>query len=765
MLNYHDYEKSVYEAFLKKRNEDNRYNFSVRLKASKGAEKDFFIGTENGKYFGTTLWNIKVGYPGSAGDLINVFFSYVKGGTKLGYSIEFNQTTSPHNDQNKWALGLIKGIEPKVQEKIGLKKTSNRKQKIHNYKTKSRKDSYEKLDDLMVDVFQDLETLIPIVNNEISKIKEAHPAFFADQISDAEFENQQMKLKERLELDYPAKEISIKNDKKNIDAENKAFESSVSKNSILYGPPGTGKTYCTIEKAIKIINPKFDFSQPRDVIKEEYNRLVKNGQIVFTTFHQSMSYEDFIEGIKPQEPEKDGDPVIYKIELGIFRKLCIEAAFDGIQVGDSKEAGEVLDFSVLYDNFSETIQEKILQGKPVEFESKSGGKLIVESISPQGNFIVKHPEGSRTYTVSKARLSKLNSAIKSLNDVNNINDYFREIIGGSNSSAYWSVLNAIRKEGKVNSQKSNTRNFTFEEKLEVVKNQTNFKNSIGKPFVIIIDEINRGNVSQIFGELITLIEEDKRLGSPEELKVKLPYSKDLFGVPANLYIIGTMNTADRSVEALDAALRRRFTFEEMAPKPELLSPYEVLSRFWAANVGRYGPSKSTYDNYEKDLRNLLGLEIQNETKYREYGERKLIEEATFHPTEMEKVLDKVVKFNGIDLSMLLDIINKRIEKLLDKDHQIGHSYLINVYSLDQLKSAFQNKIIPLLQEYFFGDYGKIGLILGQKFFENEIELEVKFKEFFDYSDDGFSERRIYRLKNLAKMDNEEFKDAIIELMK
>ena len=166
-------------------------------------------------------------------------------------------------------------------------------------------------------------------------------------------------------------------------------------------------------------------------------------------------------------------------------------------------------------------------------------------------------------------------------------------------------------------------------------------------YVLIIDEINRGNVSQIFGELITLIEDDKRLGNSEALEDVLPYSKEKFGVPPNLYIIGTMNTADRSVEALDAALRRRFSFEEMLPKPEVITN-------------------------------------------REKGDKSIVE--------------------GINLGLVLETLNKRIELLVDKDHQIGHSYFLSVESIKDLKSAFQNKIIPLLQEYFFGDYGKIGTV-------------------------------------------------------
>lgn len=187
--------------------------------------------------------------------------------------------------------------------------------------------------------------------------------------------------------------------------------------------------------------------------------------------------------------------------------------------------------------------------------------------------------------------------------------------------------------------------------------------------MLIIDEINRGNVSQIFGELITLIEEDKRLGNAEAIQVRLPYSKDSFGVPPNVYILGTMNTADRSVEALDTALRRRFSFIEMPPCYSLIRT----------------------DGKAKD-----GI------------------------------------INGIDLSLLLEIINKRIEKLLDKDHMIGHSYFLNISTLNDLKSTFQNKIIPLLQEYFYGDYGKIGLVIGAGFFEiNENQIEEDFFAPFD----------------------------------
>jgi 5-methylcytosine-specific restriction endonuclease McrBC GTP-binding regulatory subunit McrB len=458
-------------------------------------------------------------------------------------------------------------------------------------------------------------------------------------------------------------------------------------NMILFGPPGTGKTYNTINKALAIIENKSEGdikSEKREIIKNRFNEYMDKHQIVFTTFHQSLSYEDFVEGIKPDVPEKEGDPVIYRIKYGVFRTLCIEASFAIAQISESKTTEEVLDFSILFDKFAESTEEKLIGGQKVELETKSGGTVMVESISQQGNFVIKHHAGVRNYTVSKTRLLKLQSAIKDLDEISNINDKFREIIGGSNSSAYWSVLNAIRKEKPYQSGTKEPRNYTFEEKKEVVLSLSNddFKNKNGKPFVIIIDEINRGNVSQIFGELISLIEKDKRLGNPEALEVILPYSREKFGVPPNLYILGTMNTADRSIEALDTALRRRFCFEEMVP---------------------------LYDLQELNY-----------------------------------------KVSGIYASDILLTINKRIEKLIDKDHLIGHSYFMkakaNRYA-EKLETAFYENLIPLLQEYFYGDFGKVGLVLGKGFVspKNWSLASNLFADFEHESASEFDEKTVYEI--------------------
>lgn len=200
------------------------------------------------------------------------------------------------------------------------------------------------------------------------------------------------------------------------------------------------------------------------------------------------------------------------------------------------------------------------------------------------------------------------------------------------------------------------------------------------PYIIIIDEINRGNVSKIFGELITLIEPSKRIGEKEELKVILPYSKKEFGVPKNVYIIGTMNTADRSITSLDTALRRRFEFIEMMPDVSKLS----------------------------------------------------------------------MDCEGINLQELLKAINTRIEYLLDREKTIGHAFFIGVENLNDLKSIFQNKIIPLLQEYFYNDYALINAVLNDNGMIFEDKKDDKYLQKIKNLDSVNSERSIY---NIASFDD------------
>lgn len=209
-------------------------------------------------------------------------------------------------------------------------------------------------------------------------------------------------------------------------------------------------------------------------------------------------------------------------------------------------------------------------------------------------------------------------------------------------------------------------------------------------YALLIDEISRGNVANIFGELITLIEDDKRAGAPNEMRARLPYSRDEFVVPKNLYIIGAMNTADRSVEALDTALRRRFTFVAIPPQPEHIQQPANLS---------------------------------------------------------------------VDLRKLLGIINARIEKLLDKDHCIGHSYFMGIAASGdpeaELRHVFATKILPLMEEYFYGDPAKIGMVLGERFVSRRDDT-IEWAE-GDWGTDEFEDRHVYTVQDPMTMKTEDFR--------
>jgi len=447
-------------------------------------------------------------------------------------------------------------------------------------------------------------------------------------------------------------------------------------NTILYGPPGTGKTFNSINYAVAIIEGKNvdDVAQEvRGLVKERFDSYLNVGQIVFTTFHQSLSYEDFIEGLKPLPPpegEEKTDTVNYDVLPGIFMKICDKAR------SSTKSSKE---FDELWKGFFESLQKE----KEVIFTSTES-EMRLEKESTEQYLKIRFlrswdstkSEGTRIFTIGKDVIRKIFEAKVDVSPgaskqwVN-----VRSIVGAGRATLCLGIYKKFWEFAKVHDGIS--------------------EEESPKPCVLIIDEINRGNVSQIFGELITLIEEDKREGKNEEIEVTLPYSKDKFKVPSNLYILGTMNTADRSIESLDTALRRRFSFIEMPPLYDL-------------------------EELDKELLN-------------------------------------------VNLSGLLEVLNKRLEKLLNKDHLIGHSYFMWINSIDDLKSAFQNKILPLLQEYFYGDFGKIGLVLGEGFFEplESAGIETNlFAPFGEYEVSELLERPIYRLKNVATISDEEFSSAL-----
>lgn len=392
-------------------------------------------------------------------------------------------------------------------------------------------------------------------------------------------------------------------------------------NQILFGAPGTGKTYNTKRIAVEIINGKKE--RTREEINAEYESLVNTKQIVFTTFHQSLSYEDFIEGIKPETI--DGN-VTYEVKDGIFKNICKNASIRNIQS----------------DNF-EIVYQKLLE----KIDESSERKIVLETLVHSKEFSIY--KNSRNNIRFHANTEKAYEGVIK----KDVLEHYLKTGETLDWSSYTKSLGSYIIE-----------NFNYSQS----------ENNQYRKYVLIIDEINRGNVSAVFGELITLLEEDKRKGNKEQTEVTLPYSADKFSVPNNVYIIGTMNTADRSVEALDTALRRRFSFTEMQANPEI----------------------------------LLDSEYQD-----------------------------------VDLKELLETINQRIEVLIDKDYQIGHSYFIGIQNLDDLKLVFKDKIIPLLEEYFYGDFGKIGLVLGGNFIFQE-ENKAKFPKNFSYENDFLEDKKVYR---------------------
>ena len=325
-----------------------------------------------------------------------------------------------------------------------------------------------------------------------------------------------------------------KNGEGSIDGGNIMSENKIPLNQILYGPPGTGKTYFTKEMAVKICDGKYyaENEGNREKIVKRYKELVGEKRIVFTTFHQSLSYEDFIEGIKPVTKDEDGvelETMAYKVLPGIFKRIC-EKAQKSSEIRGTDNFDDAWQKTVDYLEEHESATIKTLNGK-------STFDLILNATGTGLSTKEDHPK-----FFSKEQMYRIYKGE-------------RGVPAGGHDNYRKAVVENFMK----NKKEIGLKEYIAPEKTEVKL-----------PYLLIIDEINRGNIPQIFGELITLIEESKRQGAKDEVSVTLPYSGEKFSVPSNLYILGTMNTADRSVEALDTALRRRFNFVPMMPDPSKL---------------------------------------------------------------------------------------------------------------------------------------------------------------------------------------------------
>ena len=453
-------------------------------------------------------------------------------------------------------------------------------------------------------------------------------------------------------------------------------------NLILYGPPGTGKTYSTAEEAVMLCGEPVP--DDREELMQTYQRLLAEGRIEFVTFHQSMSYEDFVEGRQPTtglDENDDSSSSGFRLETvpGIFRRIAKRAETSRGRSADDEaiavKGRQVFKMSIGDANNPEHAHlfEEAIDGSYALLGYTADIDLSDDKFENRENII--EALKTKSYAEVGARQGPVKMPFIFRNEVHKGdivivpkgNSRFRAI-GEFTGDYYYHPQDfphrrAVRwlwvdKEGVgVSVKKIYTRLFTQNTIYHLGRDKLNipalerYLNSQKvddpaepEPFVLIIDEINRANISKVFGELITLLEPDKRLGQLNELKVRLPYSEVDFGVPSNLHILGTMNTADRSIALLDTALRRRFTFREMMPDPSLLSDATEACE--------------------------------------------------------------------LDLPGILATINERIEYLYDREHQIGHAYFIDCKSRTEVDTVMRHNVIPLLAEYFFEDWGKIAAVLG-----------------------------------------------------
>lgn len=343
-------------------------------------------------------------------------------------------------------------------------------------------------------------------------------------------------------------------------------------NLILYGPPGTGKTYNAISLAVAIIeNKSLEKVSKIDRLKlrARFNDYMTEGQIGFVTFHHAYSYEDFVEGVKPSMEDQS---VVYTIEEGIFKQMAFEAKRNMLEtlLNNIPRKEINISFNQLYKAFVQYIKGAQFS----YFVTAEQDRFYLHRIARNGDFIVRKENTFNTNSVPKSKLRNVYENITNIQDHEMAEAEIIALTGTPNAELIYGVLKELKafeteyikalamlQQGESND--SAVESFEVGALNAVIKDQT-------KKYVLIIDEINRGNISNIFGELITLLEEDKREGNVEGLVVQLPFSKSYFSVPSNLYIIGTMNTAGRDIERMDLALRRRFDFIEMEPDPSVI---------------------------------------------------------------------------------------------------------------------------------------------------------------------------------------------------
>ena len=437
------------------------------------------------------------------------------------------------------------------------------------------------------------------------------------------------------------------------------------KNIVLYGAPGTGKTYDVPELAVRLCDPAFMAAEPsREEIVSRYNQLKTEKRIAFTTFHQSLDYEDWIEGLRPVVNENS--QVTYEIESGIFKKLCEEAERPVVK---DKQVG-IADNAVVWkvslagtgDN---NVRRECMENNHIRIGWDGYGPVI----SDETDWSVYNGEGKQILDayINKMKIGDIVMSCYSSQTIDAIGVVVGDYEFEDKFPNYkrvrrvnWLVKNINENIVEMNDGKTMTlgtvyrlNSITLDNVKSILEkyNTSSKMEENDKAYVMVIDELNRGNVSKVFGELITLLEADKRKGRINAESVVLPYSKKAFHIPNNVYLIATMNTADRSLGSLDYAIRRRFAF--IAEKPFGL---EV-------------------EGFNEELFELVSsLFVKNFDEYKE---------------------------SGWDQTMKLEPADTLSEEYKPEDVWIGHSYFLmqDEEGEDNTSNRLLYEIIPLLEEY------------------------------------------------------------------
>jgi 5-methylcytosine-specific restriction enzyme B len=476
-------------------------------------------------------------------------------------------------------------------------------------------------------------------------------------------------------------------------------------NTILYGPPGTGKTISTFARAVRICDGSVPSTEAE--IFRRYEALRDDNRIVFVTFHQSYGYEEFVEGYRPTR-DANGQ-VAFELKPGPFRLACEAAKRKRWQTpglsGKPLEDRAVFKMS-LGARGSEQGREVFQYclehgcvllgwGGDIDFTECSDGQAVHDRAASAEKDI-GHPDSVTEY------VGRFKHVVK-IGDIMIVSDGAQAFRGIAEVTGDYEFLDdetvdfhqmrrvrwlAVYEKGRDRRQ-IYEKQFAMAALVKLNAELLNYPALNGllnearqedkaQPHVLIIDEINRANISKVFGELITLLEPDKREQAKYPVTLKLAHSGHDFSVPGNLYLIGTMNTADRSIAMLDTALRRRFDFEELMP-----DPIQLRGRF----------------------------------------------------------------IDGIDMEALLEALNERVEALYDRDHTIGHGFLMHVRSLPDLEHIFRHKILPLLQEYFHDNWASIVRVLNDSRHQDFVRRRTLTVPASDADDEAEVERYAYRVND------------------